>query len=131
MLARYRQDVPDATAVTAADNLYYDQVIKNEQYDVDSREVREYFRYETVKPGVLDVVSRLFGIELRPVDAPTWHDDVEVYDVTDDGRAIGRCYLDMHPRTGKFNHAAQFPLVPGSPGARCPRARWSATSRPV
>ena len=120
MLARYRQDVPDATAVTAADNLYYDQVIKNEQYDVDSREVREYFRYETVKPGVLDVVSRLFGIELRPVDAPTWHDDVEVYDVTDDGRAIGRVYLDRHPRPGKFNHAAQFPLVPGIAGRSLP-----------
>ena len=120
MLARYRQDVPGATAVTAADNLYYDQVIKNEQYDVDSREVREYFRYETVKPGVLDVVSRLFGIALQPVDAPTWHDDVEVYDVTDDGRAIGRVYLDMHPRPGKFNHAAQFPLVPGIAGRSLP-----------
>ena len=120
MLARYRQDVPEATAVTAADNLYYDQVIKNEQYDVDSREVREYFRYEAVKPGVLDVVSRLFGIELRPVEAPTWHEDVEVYDVTDDGRAIGRVYLDMHPRAGKFNHAAQFPLAPGIAGRSLP-----------
>jgi thimet oligopeptidase len=120
MLARYRQDVPDAAAVTAADNLYYDQVIKNEQYDVDAREVREYFRYETVKPGVLGVVSRLFGITLQPVDAPTWHEDVEVYDVTDDGRAIGRVYLDMHPRPGKFNHAAQFPLVPGIAGRSLP-----------
>ena len=132
MLARYRQDVPDATAVTAADNLYYDQVIKNEQYDVDSREVREYFRYETVKPGVLDVVSRLFGIELRPVDAPTWHDDVEVYDVTDDGRAIGRVYLDMHPRAGEVQPRRPVPAgARASPAAPCPRARWSATSRPA
>ncbi|WP_421735566.1 M3 family metallopeptidase [Cellulomonas sp.] len=120
MLARYRQDVPGATAVTAADNLYYDQIIKNEQYDVDFREVREYFRYEAVKPGVLDVVSRLFGIALERVDAPTWHPDVEVYDVTDAGRAIGRVYLDMHPRAGKFNHAAQFPLVPGIAGRSLP-----------
>jgi thimet oligopeptidase len=120
MLARYRQDVPGAEAVTAADNLYYDQIIKNEQYDVDFREVREYFRYEAVKPGVLDVVSRLFGIALERVEAPTWHEDVEVYDVTDDGRAIGRVYLDMHPRAGKFNHAAQFPLVPGIAGRSLP-----------
>ena len=120
MLDRYRQDVPGATAVTAADNLYYEQVIKNEQYDVDAREVREYFRYEAVKPGVLDVVSRLFGIALQRVEAPTWHPDVEVYDVTDDDRAIGRVYLDMHPRAGKFNHAAQFPLVPGVAGRSLP-----------
>jgi thimet oligopeptidase len=50
------------------------------------------------------------------VDAPTWHPDVEVYDVTSDGERIGRVYLDMHPRPGKFNHAAQFPLVPGVAG---------------
>ena len=132
MLARYRRDVPDAVAVTAADNLYYDQVIKNEQYDVDARAVREYFRYETVKPGVLGVVSRLFGITLEPVDVPTWHHDVEVYDVTDDGRAIGRVYLDMHPRPGKFNHAAQFSLVPGITGRFLPEgvARVQLPDRP-
>jgi thimet oligopeptidase len=120
MLARYRQDVPDAAAITPADNLYYEQVVKNEQYDVDAREVREYFRYESVKPGVLDVMSRLFGIALERVEAPTWHEDVEVYDVTDDGHPIGRVYLDMHPRPGKFNHAAQFPLRPGIAGRSLP-----------
>ena len=120
MLARYRQDDPSATAVTTADSLYYDQVIKNEQYDVDAREVREYFRYETVKPGVLRIVSTVFGLELLPVDVPTWHPDVEVYDVTVDGERSGRVYLDMHPRPGKFNHAAQFPLVPGILGRSLP-----------
>ncbi|GEA86693.1 M3 family metallopeptidase [Cellulomonas cellasea] len=120
MLARYREDVPGATAVTPADNLFYEQVVKSEQYGVDAREVREYFRYEAVKPGVLGVMERLFGIALERVDAPTWHEDVEVYDVTDGGRAIGRVYLDMHPRAGKFNHAAQFPLRPGIAGRSLP-----------
>lgn len=120
MLARYREDVPDAVAVTPADNLYYEQVIKNEQYDVDARAVREYFRYEAVLPGILDVVQRLFDIALQPVDVPTWHDDVQVYDVAVDGSLIGRVYLDMHPRAGKFNHAAQFGLVPGIAGRSLP-----------
>ncbi|MFS0701375.1 M3 family metallopeptidase [Cellulomonas sp. 179-A 4D5 NHS] len=120
MLARYRQDVPGATALTPADNLFYEQVVKNEQYDVDARAVREYFRYEAVKPGVLGVMERLFGIALERVEAPTWHADVEVYDVTDGGRPIGRVYLDMHPRAGKFNHAAQFPLRPGIAGRSLP-----------
>lgn len=120
MLARYRQDVPGAAALTAADNLFYEQVVKNEQHGVDAREVREYFRYEAVLPGVLDVVSGLFGIALQPVEAPTWHEDVQVYDVTDAGRVIGRVYLDMHPRPGKFNHAAQFPVRPGIAGRSLP-----------
>ncbi|WP_258725688.1 M3 family metallopeptidase [Cellulomonas sp. NS3] len=120
MLARYRQDVPGATALTPADNLFYEQVVRNEQYDVDARAVREYFRYEAVKPGVLGVMERLFGIALERAEAPTWHEDVEVYDVTDGARAIGRVYLDMHPRPGKFNHAAQFPLRPGIAGRSLP-----------
>lgn len=120
MLARYRLDVPGVTALTPADNLFYEQVVKNEQYDVDARAVREYFRYEAVKPGVLGVMERLFGIALERVEAPTWHADVEVYDVTDGGRPIGRVYLDMHPRAGKFNHAAQFPLRPGIAGRSLP-----------
>ncbi|HWJ86381.1 MAG TPA: M3 family metallopeptidase [Cellulomonas sp.] len=120
MLARFRQDSPEAAAVTSADNLYYDQVIRREDYDVDSQAVRQYFRYPAVRDGVLGTISRLFGLTFAPVDAATWHDDVTVYDVEDAGTRIGRIYLDMHPRAGKFNHAAQFSLTPGIAGRALP-----------
>ena len=38
------------------------------------------------------------------------------YDVQRDGARIGRIYLDLHPREGKFKHAAQFTLVDGLAG---------------
>ncbi|ROS23948.1 M3 family metallopeptidase [Cellulomonas sp. PhB150] len=120
MLARFRQDSPGATAITSADNLYYDQVIRREDYDVDSQAVRQYFRYPAVRNGVLDTISRLFGLTFTPVNAATWHEDVTVYDVEDEGARIGRIYLDMHPRAGKFNHAAQFSLTPGIQGRALP-----------
>ena len=44
-------------------------------------------------------------------DAPTWHQDVAVYDVVEDGVVRGRIYLDLHPREGKYKHAAQFDVV--------------------
>jgi len=120
LLERLRADDPSATAVTAADSLYYDQVVRREQYDVDAQEVRRYFRYDKVRDGVMATVGRLLGLSFERVDAPAWHESVEAYDVTSDGERIGRFYLDMHPRAGKFNHAAQFPLVPGVAGLRLP-----------
>lgn len=121
LLARYRADDPEAAAVTPADSLFYDQVVRREQYDVDAQEVRRYFRYDAVRAGVIGTVSRLLGLTFVPTEAPTWHPDVEVHDVLDaDGQPLGRVYLDMHPRPGKFSHAAQFPLVPGVAGRHLP-----------
>jgi thimet oligopeptidase len=53
-------------------------------------------------------------------DAPSWHADVAAYDVHLDGVPLGRIHLDLHPREGKFNHAAQFDLVPGIAGVQLP-----------
>src|SRR5258707_2913600 len=69
----------------------------------------------------MDSTSRMFGISYQRVpDATVWHPDVETYDVLDRGQVLGRIYLDMHPREGKYKHAAQFPLSIGQRGIRAP-----------
>ena len=47
-----------------------------------------------------------------------WHEDVTAYDVVRDGARIGRIYLDLHAREGKYKHAAQFPLKDGVRGVQ-------------
>jgi thimet oligopeptidase len=42
-----------------------------------------------------------------------WHEDVRLFEVRDDGKTIGRFYLDLHPRANKYTHAACFPIVSG------------------
>ncbi|WP_405494759.1 M3 family metallopeptidase [Nocardia sp. NBC_00511] len=113
LLARRRLDDPTATGLDRADNGYYSELIRRENYDVDAREVRRYFDFPAVRAGLLEVTGRLFGLQYRLVDAPTWHDEVTVYDVYADGHRRGRIYLDLHPRDGKYKHAAQFDLVGG------------------
>lgn len=121
LLDRLRVDHPDATAVDSTDKSYYTEVISRENFDVDAQEVREYFDFGKVRAGLLDITGRLFGLEYVPVpDAPTWHEDVAVYDVLTAGSRLGRIYLDLHPREGKFKHAAQFDLVPGIAGRQLP-----------
>ena len=46
------------------------------------------------------VTGRLFGLTYTQVEVPVWHPDVLAYDVarSDDGAAVGRIYLDLHPR---------------------------------
>ncbi|HET6151340.1 MAG TPA: M3 family metallopeptidase [Marmoricola sp.] len=96
---------------------YCFEAVKREQYGVDAQEVRRYFDFGKVHQGLLDVTGRLFGLSYVPVDAPTWHPDVTSYDVHlgESGAEtfLGRIHLDLHPRDRKYNHAAQFDLVPG------------------
>jgi thimet oligopeptidase len=121
LLERKRRDVPGAEAVDPWDSAYLQERVKAEGYGFDSQSVRPYFEYGRVRDGVLDVTGRLFGIAYRRVlDAPVWHPEVEAYDVVEGERALGRVYLDMHPRDGKYKHYAQFTLASGQEGVRLP-----------
>ncbi len=114
LLRRLQQDHPGVTSVDSTDKAFYGEVIRRESFDVDAQQVREYFDFTKVRAGLLSVTGRLFGLEYAEVpDAPRWHEDVAVYDVTADAARLGRIYLDLHAREGKYKHAAQFDLVPG------------------
>ena len=123
LLERLRQDRPEADSLDAADVPYYAELVRRENFDVDAQQVRRYFDFARVRTGLLDVTGRLFGLRYVPVaDAPAWHPDVTVYDVVSEtaGERLGRIYLDLHPREGKFKHAAQFDLVSGIDGQFLP-----------
>jgi thimet oligopeptidase len=121
LLARKRKDDAGAREVAAWDSAYYQERVMAEEYGFDSQALRAYFEYERVKAGVLDITARLFGIEYRRVaDAPVWHAEVEAYDVVEGETLLGRIYLDMHPRDGKYKHYAQFTLANGAAGRQLP-----------
>lgn len=113
LLERVRVDHPEVEALTGADRGWAMTKLRAEQLGVDNQQVREYFSFEAVLDGVLATTSQLFGIVWRPVDVPTWHADVRSFEADLDGVTIGRVHLDLHPRDGKFKHAAQFSLVSG------------------
>ena len=122
LLERLQQDRPGAVRVEPYDPAYYGEVHRREQLDVDAQLVRTYFDFSKVRAGLLDVSGRLFGLSYDPADVPVWHPAVTAYDVTRsaDGEPLGRIYLDLHPREGKFKHAAQFNLTNGITGRQLP-----------
>ena len=107
LLDRKRQDAPGASVVQPWEGRYYTERVRRAAYDFDSQAVRPYFAYDRVRDGVLAVAGRLFGIEFRAAKhLPVWHASVEPYEVFENGRLVGRIYLDMHPRADKGGSGA-------------------------
>ena len=121
LLAVKRRTDPQAREVFAYENDYLSEQLRREQYGFDSASLRPYFPYDEVKQGILDTAAGLFHVSFRrEADARAWHPSVETWDVVEDGRMIGRFYLDMHPRPGKYGHAAVAPVLAGVRGVQLP-----------
>lgn len=73
----------------------------------------DYLRTASVVPNVLTVIGGLFGLRFVRASAPTWHEDVDAYEVSEADRPAGRLYLDLHPRAGKTTGAGHFGLRTG------------------
>jgi thimet oligopeptidase len=110
MLTRLRQIEPGARAIPYWSTSYLSQLIRKEQYDVDPQEVRQYFAYDNVRDGILQLTRDLFGVEIRRWETPLWAPGVEAYEMYEGGRLIGRFYMDNHPRPGKYTHANVIPI---------------------
>jgi thimet oligopeptidase len=122
LLAKLREENPEAERLETWQTSYIRSKVRREQYDVDTKLVREYFNYDASRDGILTLVQDLFDVQIVPWETQTWHADVEGYELRDGERIIGRFYLDMHPREGKFQHAAMFPFVNGIEGQQLPVA---------
>ncbi|MFN3326856.1 MAG: M3 family metallopeptidase [Bryobacteraceae bacterium] len=110
LLQLKRQEWPKAESLDRADEAYYVEQLRRSRLGVDVREARAYFSYEKVQDGILDVAKELFEIEFeRVTGAKAWHPSVKVWNVREQGRLLGRIYLDMHPREGKYSHFALAP----------------------
>lgn len=123
LLERKKEDFPDTQVIEPWESAYYSELLRRSKYDFDSQSVRPYLPYQRVKEGVLSVTGKLFGVTFKQIkDAPVWHPLVEFWEVEENGNLIGSFYLDMHPRDGKFNHAAQFGVRTGVAGKQTPAA---------
>jgi thimet oligopeptidase len=100
---------------------WLENLVKKQRYEVDAGEVRQYFPYDRVLAGLLEITAEIFDLSyVAAGDAERWHPSVLVYDVMRGTTKLGRIYLDMHPRDGKYKHAAQFPLKDGVRGVQLP-----------
>lgn len=121
LLAEKRKSDPRATTIGLQEKSYYQEQVRRSSFNFDSQSVRPYFPYERVKQGILDTAATLFHVGFRREEGvPAWDPSVETWQVIDAGKVIGRFYLDMHPRAGKFSHAEMMPVLDGIRGKQLP-----------
>jgi Zn-dependent oligopeptidase len=125
-----RRDTGDPRAqINLWDWRYYANQLKKEKYTVDAEALRVYFPYARTLRGMFDIYETIFGLRIVELAGGyyKWQADLKLYGVTDarTGQPLGAFYLDMFPRDGKYNHFAQFPIIPGK---RLPDGRYQ---RPI
>jgi thimet oligopeptidase len=122
-LAEARKTSPGIAEMPTYNRFWISELVRRSQYNFDSQSVRPYLPYQQVKQGILDMAATLFHVSFRQeVNAPAWDPSVETWDVIDHGKVIGRLYLDMHARPGKYSHAEMAPVLDGIRGKQLPEA---------
>lgn len=99
------------------DHRYYDNKFLKDNYNVDLEQISEYYPLESTIKGMLGIYETLLKLkfvdETNPKIKDVWHEDVKqlaVWKMDDEKNPefIGWIYFDLHPRDGKYSHAANF-----------------------
>jgi thimet oligopeptidase len=96
------------------DQTYYENQLRKTKYAVDQNEIKQYFPVQHVVDSVFGIYQKLLGVKFVRANVPVWEEHVQAYDVRDaaTGKPLGRFYLDLFPRPGKYDHFANFPIIP-------------------
>ena len=90
------------TELQAWDVGYVSEHLRQQRYAFSEQEVKQYFPEDKVLPGMFKLVETLFGLSVRPSQAPLWDETVRFFDIRDaDGKLVGQFYLDMYARNSK------------------------------
>ena len=83
--------------------------------NVENSELKKYFYIHDVKNEMFKVCEEVFDLKIqRESNHNAWHDDVELWSLWEKGGPqLAYFYLDLHPRDGKYTHAAVFDISSG------------------
>ena len=85
----------------AWDVSYASEHLRQQRYAFSEQEVKQYFPEDVVLPGMFKLVEALYGLSVRPSQAPLWHEEVRFFDILDGDKLIGQFYLDLYARNSK------------------------------
>jgi len=86
---------------------YYSEILKQKELNFDDENLRPYFEVNATVKGAFDVAARLYDLEFKKSDYPTYHKDVQTFEVYNkaNNEFIGLFYSDLFPRESKRSGA--------------------------
>lgn len=111
-----------AVKIEACDSSFYHNQILKSKYGVDTEAIKAYFPLDHVVATTLAIYQELLSLTFTEIPKgafQSWHESLRLFLVNDGNTAegealgprIGHFYLDLHPRDGKYGHAAIFHLL--------------------
>ena len=81
---------------------YFSEKLREQRYDISEEELRAYFPIDKVLSGLFAIVEQLYGIQITELnDFDSWHPDVRLFEITEDGKHVGRFFFDLYARSHK------------------------------
>ncbi|HHC71844.1 MAG TPA: oligopeptidase A [Thiotrichales bacterium] len=106
-LRTFASETDGVEELEAWDTAYYAEKLRQRRFDFSEEELRPWFPVPKVIDGMFEVVKRLYGLEIVPVEGvAVWHPDVHFYEIRDrQGEVRGQFYLDLYARPKKRSGA--------------------------
>ncbi|HAN29284.1 MAG TPA: oligopeptidase A [Haliea salexigens] len=84
------------------DVTYYSEKLRQRTFSIAQEELRPYLPVERVLSGLFAVVQRLYNVTVEEVqDFDSYHPDLRLFEIQQDGEPLARFYLDLYARSHK------------------------------
>ncbi|BCR22593.1 oligopeptidase A [Aquipseudomonas alcaligenes] len=81
---------------------YFSEKLRQQRYSISQEEVRAWFPIDKVLSGLFAIVQKLYGIEINELkEFDTWHPDVRLFEIRENGAHVGRFFFDLYARANK------------------------------
>ena len=84
------------------DHAFYAEKLREAKFSLSEEALKPYFPLAQVLQAAFDAAGKLYGLSFSErTDIPTYHPEVTVYEVLENGQHKALLYTDWHPREGK------------------------------
>jgi oligopeptidase A len=81
---------------------YYSEKLREQRYSISQEILRAYFPVDKVLSGLFAIVEQLYGIQIEELSGfDSWHPDVRLFQISEQGAPVGRFFFDLYARANK------------------------------